>query len=135
MWRVSVDLVHSAARASAASCRARGASCCECASLLRRFRHVPGLITLSLTVVVLCTSAHAASMKVSQMLLEFTHKYVAEVVSDASTYQQHAGKTEIDIDDLRLAIQVATPLSPLPARPAGHARLCGRRARMRFGQS
>ena len=39
-------------------------------------------------------------------MLEFLHKYVAEVVSDATVYQEHAGKPEIDIDDLRLAIQV-----------------------------
>lgn len=46
-----------------------------------------------------------ADPKVSQLLLEFLHKYVAEVVSDASVYQEHAGKPEVDIDDLRLAIQ------------------------------
>ena len=44
--------------------------------------------------------------QVSQLLLEFLHKYVAEVVSDAAVYQEHAGKPEVDIDDLRLAIQV-----------------------------
>ena len=40
-------------------------------------------------------------------MLEFLHKYVAEVVSDAAVYQEHAGKPEVDIDDLRLAIQVS----------------------------
>jgi len=45
-------------------------------------------------------------VQVAQLLLEFLHKYVAEVVSDAAVYQEHAGKPEIDIDDLRLAIQV-----------------------------
>jgi len=46
-----------------------------------------------------------ADPKVSQLLLEFLHKYVAEVVSDAALYQEHAGKPDLDIDDLRLAIQ------------------------------
>ena len=44
--------------------------------------------------------------QVSQLLLEFLHKYVADVVSDAAVYQEHAGRSEVDIDDLRLAIQV-----------------------------
>jgi hypothetical protein len=48
--------------------------------------------------------------QVSQLLLEFLHKYVAEVVSDAALYQEHAGKPDLDIDDLRLAIQVSLSL-------------------------
>jgi len=44
--------------------------------------------------------------QVSQQLLEFLHKYVAEVVTDAALYQEHAGKPEVDIDDIRLAVQV-----------------------------
>eukprot|EP00802_Teleaulax_amphioxeia_P032205 Tamp_36051.p1 GENE.Tamp_36051~~Tamp_36051.p1 ORF type:complete len:155 (+),score=43.03 Tamp_36051:24-467(+) len=43
--------------------------------------------------------------KVSQQLLEFLHKYVSEVVTDAALYQEHAGKPEVDIDDIRLAVQ------------------------------
>ena len=44
--------------------------------------------------------------QVSQQLLEFLHKYVSEVVTDAALYQEHAGKPEVDIDDIRLAVQV-----------------------------
>ena len=44
--------------------------------------------------------------QVSQQLLEFLHKDVAEVVTDAALYQEHAGKPEVDIDDIRLAVQV-----------------------------
>ena len=57
--------------------------------------------------VCVCVCVRARELlQVSQLLLEFLHKYVAEVVSDASVYQEHAGKPEVDIDDLRLAIQV-----------------------------
>mmetsp|Transcript_41707 Transcript_41707/g.83839 ORF Transcript_41707/g.83839 Transcript_41707/m.83839 type:complete len:169 (+) Transcript_41707:11-517(+) len=43
--------------------------------------------------------------KVKHLLLEFLHKYVAEVIQDAAVFQGHAQKQELDLDDVRLAIQ------------------------------
>ncbi|XP_022087968.1 transcription initiation factor TFIID subunit 9-like [Acanthaster planci] len=41
---------------------------------------------------------------VNQML-EFTYRYVTDVLEDAQAYSSHAGRTEIDSDDVKLAIQ------------------------------
>ncbi|XP_038049907.1 transcription initiation factor TFIID subunit 9-like [Patiria miniata] len=41
---------------------------------------------------------------VNQML-EFTYRYVTDVLEDAQAYSNHAGRTEIDSDDVKLAIQ------------------------------
>ena len=38
-------------------------------------------------------------------LLEFQHRYVTDVLSDSKVYAEHAGKSHIDVDDVRLAIQ------------------------------
>ncbi|ORX46504.1 TFIID-31kDa-domain-containing protein [Hesseltinella vesiculosa] len=43
--------------------------------------------------------------KVVQQLLEFAHRYTADVFQDALVYAEHASKNEIDIDDIQLAIQ------------------------------
>eukprot|EP00288_Rhodomonas_lens_P012109 CAMPEP_0177749466 /NCGR_PEP_ID=MMETSP0484_2-20121128/32503_1 /TAXON_ID=354590 /ORGANISM="Rhodomonas lens, Strain RHODO" /LENGTH=136 /DNA_ID=CAMNT_0019264455 /DNA_START=188 /DNA_END=595 /DNA_ORIENTATION=+ len=43
--------------------------------------------------------------KVNHLLLEFLHKYVSEVIQDAAVFQGHAQKNELDLDDVRLAIQ------------------------------
>ncbi|CAI2166807.1 9874_t:CDS:2 [Funneliformis geosporum] len=43
--------------------------------------------------------------KVAQQLLEFAHRYTVDVIQDASAYAEHAGKNDIDIDDVKLAIQ------------------------------
>ncbi|EKX49019.1 hypothetical protein GUITHDRAFT_162218 [Guillardia theta CCMP2712] len=43
--------------------------------------------------------------KVTQMLLEFAYKYMTDVLKDATVYQEHAQKTDLDLDDVRLAIQ------------------------------
>jgi transcription initiation factor TFIID subunit 9B len=43
--------------------------------------------------------------KASHMLLEFLHRYITEVVEDAKLMQAHANKQELDLDDVRLAIQ------------------------------
>jgi hypothetical protein len=39
--------------------------------------------------------------QVNHLLLEFLNKYVAEVVSDATSFQEHASKPELDTDDIR----------------------------------
>mmetsp|Transcript_41914 Transcript_41914/g.102785 ORF Transcript_41914/g.102785 Transcript_41914/m.102785 type:complete len:162 (+) Transcript_41914:183-668(+) len=43
--------------------------------------------------------------KVSHVLFEFLHRYCAEVCQDATSFQEHANKPELDVDDIRLAIQ------------------------------
>ncbi|RGB23725.1 transcription initiation factor IID, 31kD subunit-domain-containing protein [Rhizophagus diaphanus] len=43
--------------------------------------------------------------KVVQQLLEFAHRYTVDVIQDASAYAEHAAKNDIDIDDVKLAIQ------------------------------
>ncbi|CAG8568397.1 13118_t:CDS:2 [Acaulospora colombiana] len=43
--------------------------------------------------------------KVIQQLLEFAHRYTVDVIQDALAYAEHTGKNEIDIDDVKLAIQ------------------------------
>ncbi|CAG8465405.1 1975_t:CDS:2 [Funneliformis mosseae] len=43
--------------------------------------------------------------KVAQQLLEFAHRYTVDVIQDASAYAEHAGKNDIDIEDVKLAIQ------------------------------
>jgi histone H3/H4 len=43
--------------------------------------------------------------QVLHQLLEFTHRYVAEVLYDARTYMHHAQRTDLNIADVRLAIQ------------------------------
>lgn len=40
-------------------------------------------------------------VQVNNLLLEFLHKYVAEVVTDATSFQEHANKPELDTDDVR----------------------------------
>ncbi|KAJ3141461.1 hypothetical protein HK100_006471 [Physocladia obscura] len=38
-------------------------------------------------------------------LLEFMHRYVIDVVNDAQLFAEHAGKTDVDADDVRLAVE------------------------------
>lgn len=43
--------------------------------------------------------------RVPNQFLEFAHRYVSEVLHDAQIYSEHADKKELDIDDIKLAIQ------------------------------
>ncbi|KAI9143945.1 transcription initiation factor IID, 31kD subunit-domain-containing protein [Paraphysoderma sedebokerense] len=43
--------------------------------------------------------------RVTQMLLEFAHRYIIDTLHDSLLYSDHAGRTEIDIEDVKLAIQ------------------------------
>ncbi|XP_020582113.1 transcription initiation factor TFIID subunit 9 [Phalaenopsis equestris] len=43
--------------------------------------------------------------RVLHQFLELCYRYVVDVLSDAQVYAEHAGKTNIDPDDVRLAIQ------------------------------
>ncbi|OZJ04634.1 hypothetical protein BZG36_02029 [Bifiguratus adelaidae] len=43
--------------------------------------------------------------KVVHQLLEFAYRYTSDVFQDALVYSEHAGKSELDIDDIQLAIQ------------------------------
>ncbi|KAL9552643.1 hypothetical protein MBANPS3_003677 [Mucor bainieri] len=43
--------------------------------------------------------------KVVHQLLEFAHRYTSDVFQDSLIYAEHAGKTDLDLDDIQLAIQ------------------------------
>ncbi|KAI9032684.1 transcription initiation factor IID, 31kD subunit-domain-containing protein [Phycomyces nitens] len=43
--------------------------------------------------------------KVVQQLLEFAHRYTTDVFQDALIYAEHAAKSDLDLDDIQLAIQ------------------------------
>ncbi|RKP08469.1 transcription initiation factor TAFII31 [Thamnocephalis sphaerospora] len=43
--------------------------------------------------------------KVLPMLMEFAHRYMTDVFQDAQLYADHAGKRDVDLDDVQLAIQ------------------------------
>ncbi|RKP36829.1 transcription initiation factor TAFII31 [Dimargaris cristalligena] len=43
--------------------------------------------------------------KVVNQLLDFAHRYTVEVFQDALIYSEHAGKNDLDVEDVRLAIQ------------------------------
>ncbi|KAJ2782562.1 Transcription initiation factor TFIID subunit 9 [Coemansia javaensis] len=42
---------------------------------------------------------------VINQLLEFSHRYTVDVLQDALAYAEHAKKPDIDLEDVRLAIQ------------------------------
>ncbi|KAK9721138.1 Transcription initiation factor TFIID subunit 9 [Basidiobolus ranarum] len=43
--------------------------------------------------------------RVIHQLMEFAHRYTVDVFQDALVYSEHASKNEVDLDDIRLAIQ------------------------------
>ncbi|CAK9221272.1 unnamed protein product [Sphagnum troendelagicum] len=43
--------------------------------------------------------------RVVNQFLDLWYRYVVDVLGDAQTYSEHAGKTAIDCDDVKLAIQ------------------------------
>ncbi|KAI8147551.1 transcription initiation factor IID, 31kD subunit-domain-containing protein [Fennellomyces sp. T-0311] len=43
--------------------------------------------------------------RVVPQLLEFAHRYATDVLQDALIYGEHAGKADLDLDDIQLAIQ------------------------------
>ncbi|KAG0245758.1 transcription initiation factor IID, 31kD subunit-domain-containing protein [Mortierella sp. GBAus27b] len=50
-------------------------------------------------------SVEDAEQKVIHQLLEFAHRYTTDVFQDALVYSEHAGRTEVGMDDVKLAIQ------------------------------
>ncbi|KAI8439098.1 hypothetical protein MSG28_012961 [Choristoneura fumiferana] len=44
--------------------------------------------------------------RVVNQLLEFTYRYVTSILDDARVFAGHAKKKNIDIDDVRLAVQM-----------------------------
>ncbi|KAF9576107.1 Transcription initiation factor TFIID subunit 9 [Mortierella alpina] len=50
-------------------------------------------------------SVEDAEQKVIHQLLEFAHRYTTDVFQDALLYSEHAGRSEVGLDDVRLAIQ------------------------------
>ncbi|KAF9211227.1 Transcription initiation factor TFIID subunit 9 [Podila verticillata] len=50
-------------------------------------------------------SVEDAEHKVIHQLLEFAHRYTTDVFQDALLYSEHAGRTEVGIEDVKLAIQ------------------------------
>ncbi|KAG0301581.1 Transcription initiation factor TFIID subunit 9 [Dissophora globulifera] len=50
-------------------------------------------------------SVEDAEEKVIHQLLEFSHRYTTDVFQDALLYSEHAGRTDVILDDVKLAIQ------------------------------
>lgn len=49
---------------------------------------------------------HDSQPGVLHQLLEFSHRYTTQVLSDASVYAEHAGRSgKLDMDDVVLAVQ------------------------------
>eukprot|EP01080_Neovahlkampfia_damariscottae_P005789 gene5789-9610_t len=51
---------------------------------------------------------------VVEQFLEIIYRYVSNVLNDSVVYQNHAGRSEIDVDDVRIAIQ-SKQTSELPS--------------------
>ena len=43
--------------------------------------------------------------KVVNMLMEFAHRYLREVLQDCEDYRSHAGKSTIDLEDVAIALE------------------------------
>lgn len=54
--------------------------------------------------------------RVVNQLLEFMHTYVSEVLTDSKDYAQHAGRQNIDIADVRLAVETRVAKCKQPTR-------------------
>ncbi|KAI8057691.1 transcription initiation factor TAFII31 [Syncephalis plumigaleata] len=67
-------------------------------SVLPKEAHTMALILRSLGV-------QEYDPKIIPMLMEFVHRYMTDVFQDAQLYAQHAGKHDIELDDVQLAIQ------------------------------
>ncbi|KAF9208591.1 Transcription initiation factor TFIID subunit 9 [Haplosporangium sp. Z 27] len=50
-------------------------------------------------------SVEDAEQKVIHQLLEFAHRYTTDVFQDALLYSEHAGRSEVGLEDVKLAIQ------------------------------
>ena len=51
-------------------------------------------------------TVHDAQPGVLHQLLEFSHRYTAQVLSDALVYAEHAGRAgKVEMDDVTLAVQ------------------------------
>ena len=64
--------------------------------------------------------------RVINQFLDLWYRYVVDVLGDAQTYSEHAGKTAIDCDDVKLAIQSRVNSSfqqPPPREVYSHSRL------------
>ncbi|RKO96998.1 hypothetical protein CXG81DRAFT_485, partial [Caulochytrium protostelioides] len=43
--------------------------------------------------------------KVIPQLLEFMHRYIIDILTDAQAYAEHAGRTHVELADIRLAVE------------------------------
>ncbi|PVU85932.1 hypothetical protein BB559_006747 [Furculomyces boomerangus] len=66
--------------------------------------HVPRDIKL-MNILLQSQGIEDCEQNVLNQLLEFANKYTIDVLQDALIYSEHAGKKEIDLDDVRLSIQ------------------------------
>ena len=54
-------------------------------------------------------------------LMEFKHRWCAEILTEAVLFAEHAGRTEITADDIKLATQVPSPCPSSPVPPSAPA--------------
>eukprot|EP01126_Amoeba_proteus_P001226 TRINITY_DN10346_c0_g1_i3.p1 TRINITY_DN10346_c0_g1~~TRINITY_DN10346_c0_g1_i3.p1 ORF type:complete len:134 (-),score=23.64 TRINITY_DN10346_c0_g1_i3:58-459(-) len=52
--------------------------------------------------------------RVLNQLLEFMYSYVSDVMNDSKDYASHAGRTNLDISDVRLAVESKTAKCQTP---------------------
>ncbi len=52
--------------------------------------------------------------KVVNMLMEFSSRYIYEVLKEANVYRMHASRDELDVSDIRLAVQCRTDVCVRP---------------------
>ncbi|KAG0347099.1 Transcription initiation factor TFIID subunit 9B [Podila humilis] len=60
---------------------------------------------LVISLILQSLSVEDAEHKVIHQLLEFAHSYTTDVFQDALLYSEHAGRTDVGLDDVKLAIQ------------------------------
>ncbi|KAG0006806.1 Transcription initiation factor TFIID subunit 9B [Modicella reniformis] len=63
------------------------------------------LYHLVISLILQSLAVEDAEQKVIHQLLEFAHRYTTDVFQDALLYSEHAGRTEVVLDDVKLAIQ------------------------------
>lgn len=55
--------------------------------------------------------------RVVAQLLEFTHRYVSELIKDADDYRQHAGRDKLSLGDVQVARETRDQFSFTPSLP------------------
>uniref|UniRef100_A0A7S1I293 Transcription initiation factor TFIID subunit 9 n=1 Tax=Eutreptiella gymnastica TaxID=73025 RepID=A0A7S1I293_9EUGL len=55
--------------------------------------------------------------RVVQQLMEFKHRWCTDILTESVVFAEHAGRTELTVDDVKLATQAKVDYSFTPPRP------------------